>query len=97
MMHLDTLSGLEELKICRAYEIDGRETIFFPANKDRLSQAQPVYETMPGWSEDLTEVNSFEDLPLNAQNYVRRIEEYIGKPITFVGVGPKRSQTIFRQ
>jgi len=97
MMHLDTLSGLEELKICRAYKIDGQETTFFPANKDRLSQAEPVYETLPGWSEDLTEVNNFEDLPANAQNYVLRIEEYIGKPITFVGVGPKRSQTIFRK
>ena len=97
MMHLDTLSGLEELKICRAYKIDGKETTFFPANKDRLSLAEPVYETLSGWNEDLTEVNKFEDLPANAQNYVLRIEEYIGKPITFVGVGPKRSQTIFRK
>ena len=96
MMHLDTLSGLEELKICRAYKIDGKETTFFPANKDRLSLAEPVYETLSGWNEDLTEVNKFEDLPANAQNYVLRIEEYIGKPITFVGVGPKRKQTIFR-
>jgi len=97
LMHLDTLSGLEELKICRAYKINGQEITFFPANEARLSQAQPIYETVPGWSEDLTEVNNFEDLPANAQNYVRRIEEHIGKPITFVGVGPKRSQTIFRQ
>ena len=97
LMHLDTLSGLKELKICRAYKINGRETTFFPANNDRLSQAEPVYETMPGWDEDLTEIKSFEDLPVNAQNYVRRVEEHIGKPITFVGVGPKRSQTIFRQ
>jgi len=97
LMHLDTLSGLKELKICRAYEINGKETTFFPANVARLSLAKPVYETVPGWSEDLTEVNKFEDLPANAQNYVRQVEEYIGKPITFVGVGPKRSQTIFRQ
>ena len=97
MMHLDTLSGLEELKICRAYKIYGQETTFFPANNARLSQAGCVYEIMPGWSEDLTEANNFQDLPVNAQNYVRRIEELIGKPITFVGVGPKRSQTIFRQ
>jgi adenylosuccinate synthase len=97
MMHLDTLSGLEELKICRAYEINGEEMTFFPANEARLSQAQPIYETVPGWSEDLTEVNNFQDLPVNAQNYVRRIEELIGKPITVIGVGPKRSQTIFRQ
>ena len=72
MMHLDTLSGLEELKICRAYKIDGKETTFFPANKDRLSLAEPVYETLSGWNEDLTEVNKFEDLPANAQNYVLR-------------------------
>lgn len=97
MMHLDTLSGLKELKICRAYEIDGKQTDFFPANVDRLAQARPVYETVPGWEEELTEVGDFRDLPANAQDYVRRIEEYIGVPITAVGVGPKRSQTIFRR
>ena len=97
LLHLDTLSGLEELKICRAYQINGEEMTFFPANEARLSQAQPIYETVPGWSEDLTEVNDFQDLPVNAQNYVRRIEELIGKPITVIGVGPKRRQTIFRQ
>jgi adenylosuccinate synthase len=96
LMHLDTLSGLKELKICRAYEINGKETTFFPANVARLSLAKPVYETVPGWSEDLTEASDFKDLPVNAQNYVRRVEEHIGKPITIVGVGPKRSQTIFR-
>jgi len=97
LMHLDTLSGLKELKICRAYEIDGKEATFFPANVARLSLAKPVYETLPGWSEELTEASDFKDLPVNAQNYVRKVEEYIGKPITFVGVGPKRSQTIFRK
>jgi len=97
MMHLDTLSGLKELKICRAYRIIGKETTFFPANMARLAMAEPVYETVPGWKDELTEVNSFEGLPENAQNYVRRVEQLIGKPITFIGVGPKRSQTIFRQ
>jgi adenylosuccinate synthase len=97
MMHLDTLSGFKELKICRAYEINGKETSFFPANGDRLSQAEPIYETVPGWDEDLTEINDFKDLPTNAQDYVRRIEECISAPITSVGVGPKRSQTITRQ
>ncbi|HEC02084.1 MAG TPA: adenylosuccinate synthase [Phycisphaerales bacterium] len=97
LMHLDTLSGLKELKVCRAYEIDGRETDFFPANVDRLAKARPVYETMPGWEEDLTEVSEFQGLPANARDYVRRVEEHVGAPITAVGVGPKRSQTIFRQ
>jgi len=96
MMHLDTLAGLKELKICRAYEINGREKTFFPANTEKLLHASAVYETVPGWDEDLSEVNDFHDLPANAQNYICRIEELIRTPITVIGVGPKRSQTIFR-
>ena len=97
LMHLDTLAGLEEVKICKAYTITnaGEETTWFPANITRLSQSSPVYETLPGWAEDITEVNDFNKLPSNAQSYVRRIEEITGKPITIIGVGPKRSQTIF--
>ena len=95
MMHLDTLAGLKELKICRAYQINGQQKTFFPANIDSLSRARPVYETLPGWEEEITEVNDFHDLPVNAQNYICQVEEYIGKPITVIGVGPKRSQTIF--
>lgn len=96
MMHLDTLAGLKELKICRAYKINGQEKTFFPANTEKLLQASPVYETAPGWDEDLSKVNDFHDLPTNAQNYVCQIEELIRTPITVIGVGPKRSQTIFR-
>ncbi|MCP4259545.1 MAG: adenylosuccinate synthase [Planctomycetes bacterium] len=96
MMHLDTLAGLKELKICRAYKINGQEKIFFPANTDKLLKASAVYETMPGWDEDLSNANDFHNLPENAQSYICRIEELIGKPITAIGVGPKRSQTIFR-
>ena len=96
MMHLDTLAGLKELKICRAYKIDGQEKTFFPANTEKLLQVSPVYETAPGWDEDLSKVNDFNDLPVNAQNYVCQIEELIKTPITAIGVGPKRSQTIFR-
>jgi len=96
MMHLDTLAGLKELKICMAYKINGREKTFFPANTEKLLQASAVYETVPGWDEDLSEVTDFYDLPVNAQDYICRIEELIGRPITVIGVGPKRSQTIFR-
>jgi adenylosuccinate synthase len=96
LMHLDTLTGLKEVGICKAYEIGGEETTFFPANTARLAQVSPVYETVPGWDEDITEVNDFHDLPSNAQNFVCLVEEMIGKPITFIGVGPKRNQTIFR-
>jgi adenylosuccinate synthase len=96
LMHLDTFTGLKEIKICRAYKINGKETTFFPANTARLSQASPVYETVPGWENDLTEVRDFHDLPSNAQNYIMLIEEKTGKPVTIIGVGPKRNQTIFR-
>ncbi|UCG56355.1 MAG: adenylosuccinate synthase [Phycisphaerales bacterium] len=96
LMHLDTLSGLKELKICRAYNISGEEKTFFPANVDRLSQASPVYETVPGWDEEITEVSDYDELPLHARDYVRMIEEMTDTPIAMIGVGPARSQTIFR-
>jgi adenylosuccinate synthase len=96
LLHLDTLSGLKEIKICRAYEIDGKQTCFFPSNITKLSQASPVYKTVPGWEEEIAEVDDFHKLPLNARNYVMLIEELTGKPLTIIGVGPKRKQTIFR-
>jgi len=96
LMHLDTLTGLKEIEICRAYKFNGQEKTFFCADAVKLSQAAPVYETVSGWDEDITEVKDFYDLPENAQNYVILIEEMIKKPITIVGVGPKRNQTIFR-
>jgi adenylosuccinate synthase len=96
LMHLDTLTGLKEIKICRAYKINKKQTTFFPANAARVSQAQCVYETVPGWEEDITGVTNFHDLPPNARNYIILIEEKIGKPITIIGVGPKRKQIIFR-
>ncbi len=96
MMHLDTLAGIKELKICKAYRVDGKETTFFPSNLDRLGKAEPVYDIMPGWDEDLSKVGRFEDLPQTAKNYVKHIEEITGKPITVIGVGPKRTETIVR-
>jgi adenylosuccinate synthase len=96
LMHLDTLTDIKELKLCRAYKIDGKETTFFPADADKLSRAACVYETLAGWDEDITAVTDFHDLPLNAQSYIRLIEKLTKKPITIIGVGPKRSQTIFR-
>ncbi|MHC4754588.1 MAG: adenylosuccinate synthase [Planctomycetota bacterium] len=96
LLHLDTMSGIKEIQVCRAYEIDGRETTFFPSNISRLAKARCVYETVPGWEEDLAEARSFDELPVNARNYVEFIEKLVGKPITIVGVGPKRSETIYR-
>jgi len=96
LMHLDTLSGLKEVKICRAYKINGKETMFFPTNATKLLNAQCVYESIPGWDQDITSVDDFHELPLNVQNFVCLIEEMVGKPVTIIGVGPARSQTIFR-
>jgi len=96
LMHLDTLTGLKQLQLCRGYEIDGRETMFFPANIDRLAKARPIYETTAGWDDDFSDATRFEDLPAAAQAYVRRIEQIVGKPVGMIGVGPKRSQTIMK-
>jgi adenylosuccinate synthase len=97
LMHLDTLTGLKEINICRAYKINGKEITFFPANIAKLSQAAPVYETVPCWDISLGEVNDFHDLPAEAKNFVCLIEEMVKIPITIIGVGPERTQTIFRQ
>jgi len=96
LLHLDTLAGLKELQICRGYIINGKETDFFPANMSRLSKVECVYETVPAWDDDLSGVREFHDLPVNARHYVCRVEELIKRPVTMIGVGPKRSETIFR-
>jgi adenylosuccinate synthase len=96
MLHLDTLSGLKELQICKAYTINGKEVTFFPSDLSKLSKAVPVYETMPGWDEDITGVSNYKDLPKNAKKYIERIEKIIGVKLEMIGIGPKRDQTILR-
>jgi adenylosuccinate synthase len=96
LMHLDTLTGLDELKVCTAYEIEGKKTSFFPANINKLARAECIYQTLPGWKEDITQTTDFNRLPTNAQNYIAFIERCVKKPVTIIGVGPKRTQTIFR-
>ncbi len=97
MMHLDTLAGLKELKVCRAYKIDGAETSFFPSDAAQLEKAECIYETTAGWDEDLSDITSFEELPQRVRDYIALVEGIINVPITVVGVGPKRSQAIFRK
>ena len=94
VMLLDVLSGLEELKICTAYEISGEQTTQFPSHVDDLRLAKPVYESLAGWQEDITAVRKLDDLPVNARLYLDRIMELIGVPIELVSVGPERDQTI---
>jgi adenylosuccinate synthase len=93
---LDVLSGLERLKVAVAYKRDGERTEHFPAEfgVEALAQWRPVYEELPGWAEDISEVRSREGLPPAAREYVARIEEWVGVPVTFIGVGPEREQKI---
>jgi adenylosuccinate synthase len=94
VMLLDVLSGLEELKICTQYEIDGAATNVFPSHVDDLRRAKPVYESLPGWAEDVTKVRKLSELPANARGYLARIQELVGVPVEMVSVGPERDQTI---
>jgi adenylosuccinate synthase len=95
VMLLDVLSGFDELAICSAYMIDGRRVTQFPSHIDDVKRSEPVYETLPGWHEELTGVRRYDDLPENARRYLARIGELLGRPVTVVSVGPDRAQTIF--
>jgi adenylosuccinate synthase len=91
---LDVLSGLDPLKICIQYLYNDSEVIDFPADLDVLAKCRPVYITLPGWHEDISDVRSFQDLPENTKNYLGRIEELMETPIEMVSVGPGREETI---
>ncbi len=91
---LDVLSGWERIPVCVAYEIDGRRVDEMPYSQTDFHHAKPVYEYLPGWQEDITGAKSLADLPRNAQSYVRALEEMSGAPISAIGVGPGRDQTI---
>jgi adenylosuccinate synthase len=90
---IDVLSGLETVKICTAYELDGELIYHYPASLKELNRCKPVYEELPGWSEDITGCKTLADLPENARNYVHRISELVGVRISTFSVGPDRSQT----
>lgn len=91
---LDVLSGFKTVKICTAYELDGKQIDYYPASLSELQRCKPVYEELPGWNEDITNAKSWDDLPANAQNYLKRISELSRTPLATVSVGPDRDQTI---
>ena len=95
VMKLDVLSGLSEVKIATAYKIGSRTEPNYPYSIDEFTRAVPVYETMPGWKEDLSNVRRWKDLPLNARRYLKRLEEILSTPIKIVSIGSKRAQTVF--
>ncbi|MPZ60240.1 MAG: adenylosuccinate synthase [Propionibacteriales bacterium] len=94
MTKLDVLTGLESIPVCVAYDVGGVRHDEMPMSQSDFHHATPVFEELPGWSEDISGCRRFEDLPKNAQGYVRAVEEMSGAPFSVIGVGPGREQTI---
>lgn len=91
---LDVLDDLDEIKVCTGYEVDGEEIRYVPSDQAVVGRSRPVYTTLPGWKEDITEARTWEELPENAQNYIRFLEDYVGAPVALVSVGPDRENNI---
>ena len=97
LMLLDVLSGLEEIKICYKYELDGKLIDYVPSTIKELNRVKPVYLTLPGWKEDITNIKTFDELPKNAKIYIEKIEELTKTKVVIISVGPDRNQTIERE
>jgi len=93
---LDILDTLPRLKICIAYELDGRTIDYFPASLSALGRCQPIYEELPGWQTPTTNIREYEQLPVEARQYITRLEELISRPVSLICVGPGREQTIVK-
>jgi adenylosuccinate synthase len=91
---LDVLTGIKEIPVCVAYEVDGKRVEEVPVSQTDFHHAKPIYEIYPGWDEDITGCKKFEDLPKNAQSYVRTLEKLSGTRFSAIGVGPERNATI---
>lgn len=96
LMLLDVLSGFDQLKICTGYQYKDEILTDYPASLKVLNECEPVYEVLEGWDEDITQCETYEELPKNAQKYVERIESLVDVPVKIVSVGPGRKQTIIR-
>jgi adenylosuccinate synthase len=90
------LTGLDEIPVCVAYDIDGVRVDEVPVSQSDFHHAVPIYESFPGWKEDITGARSFDDLPKNAQDYVLAIEAMSGSRISAIGVGPGRDAIVVR-
>ena len=91
---LDVLTGLQEIPICVAYDVNGERHDDMPTDQAEFAVAKPIYETMPGWTEDISQVHDFNDLPQTCQDYVKRLEELSGCRISVIGTGPQRDHII---
>lgn len=94
VMLLDVLSGLDEIKICEAYDLNGERSMNFPSHVEDLAEVQAVYRTLPGWKKDITHIRKISDLPKEARAYLDTVQELIGTPLSIVSVGPDREQTM---
>lgn len=95
---LDTLGGFEKLKICTAYELDGKIIKDFPSSLETLKRCKPIYEVLDGWKEEeIKDVKTFDELPENAKKYISKIEELTGIKVKIVSIGPNRNATILRE
>ena len=97
LMMMDVLAHFDDLKVCVAYELDGKRLDTFPAHADQLRRCKPIYETIPGWNQPVDDVRQVSDFPSGALDYVKRIEELVGIPVGVLSVGPDRAQTIFTE
>ncbi|WP_283596754.1 adenylosuccinate synthase [Ligilactobacillus aviarius] len=91
---LDIFTGLKKVKICTAYMLDGKQIDYYPASLKELERCEPVYEKFDGWTEDISTVTEYDQLPANAKKYLKRIEELTGLQLMTISVGPSREQTI---
>jgi adenylosuccinate synthase len=94
---LDVLTGLKTIKICTAYELNSKIINTVPASIKDFENCRPVYEELPGWEEDITNVKNYEELPENAKKYLERIEAITQVPVVLFSIGPDREQTVLRK
>lgn len=97
LMLVDVLSVVDVIKICKAYILDGKVIDYIPSTLEEYQRCVPIYEEMPSWSEDISHIEKYNDLPINTKNYIAKIEELTSTPIAIVSVGPDRKQTIIRK
>lgn len=91
---IDTLAGLDKVKLCVAYELDGERISYFPASLEKLARCKPIYEEFDGWGEEIEQIKNYKDIPENVKKYIRRIEELTETTVSIISVGPKRNQTV---
>jgi adenylosuccinate synthase len=91
---IDTLAGLEKIKVCVGYKFNDTVIDYFPASLEDLAKCEPIYEEFDGWDDSVADVRSYDDLPENVKKYLNRISEFTETKISIVGVGPKRDQTM---